>query len=111
MRSSIELARRLSTTIPMSSPYLILRLTYFIITGLSESRKIRRRGFGAIEVIWRAWRSLMKPASSLPLRLFIENLHGFLFEPKAKFVVDFAGDFGASGGEVVVAGSGFVDED
>ena len=33
------------TSIPISSPYCFLRLTYFSMTGLSESRRMRSLGF------------------------------------------------------------------
>ena len=33
------------TSIPISSPYCFLRLTYLVMTGLLESRKMSRRGF------------------------------------------------------------------
>ncbi len=33
------------TLTPMSSPYLILRLTYFLITGLSLLRRMSRVGW------------------------------------------------------------------
>ena len=34
-----------------------------------------------------------------------------MFEPVAEFIVDFADDFAASFGEVVIAGSRFVNKD
>ena len=71
--SSISVARKSSTRTPISSPYLILRLTYFVITGLSESRMMRSLGLFLRDLTWWAWRSLMKPASSLPFNDFIES--------------------------------------
>ncbi len=67
-------ALKFSTSMPISSPYLILRLTYFKITGLSESRKINNFGVDfKLRTSW-AWRSLMKLASSEPLRIFMSGL-------------------------------------
>ena len=43
-RSASLGAQRSITSTPISSPYLILRLTYFVMTGLSESRRMRSLG-------------------------------------------------------------------
>ena len=42
--------------------------------------------------------------------LGINNLHGFLFEPVAEFIVDFVDNFGAGGIKIGVTLGGFVDE-
>ena len=72
-RSAASWMQRSITSMPISSPYCFLRLTYLVMTGLSESRKRRSLGLTLDPATWWAWRSLMKPASSLPLKDFIES--------------------------------------
>ena len=69
--ASLLFAQISITSTPISSPYCFLRLTYLVMTGLSESRRIRSLGFMGMAETWRAWRSLIKPASSRPFRSFI----------------------------------------
>ena len=65
------LAKKSSTSTPMSCPYCFLRATYLVMTGLLLSRIMRSLGFLFMEATWWAWRSLINPASSLPFRIFI----------------------------------------
>ena len=73
-RASGVSALKSSTVMPISAPYLILSWTYFWMTGLSESRKIRSLGVDFSPRTSWAWRSLIKPASSLPFKIFISEL-------------------------------------
>lgn len=52
---SASLVLQMSTTsTPISSPYLFLRLTYLAMMGLSLSRRMRSLGFFCILATWRA---------------------------------------------------------